>query len=230
MVSRQAGGNRRTEANQYFAEALRPTCDPQADPGEENFAPGGTIPPSKPLAVACGRRQFENSLMFLVPMLKEKENRLDIQQEAARVYQAWGKEKPDYYQHAIKGGNPEGGRYIIWGWGGIAKRVMAFMGTNKKYDEMFFEARFNLAECRLKLADSQTGQAKKDALAQAEKDITIIYRLYPSMGGPEWFTKYDDLLKTVQKMRGEKPEGLKAQEQSLPKSKTTTSSKQAASN
>lgn len=232
-AAKAGGKSAEEEANQYFAEAFKTyLAILKRIKDEENFAPGGTDAAIKVRLAVCLREmgKFENSLKILVPMLKEKENRLDIQQEAARVYQAWGKEKPDYYQHAIKGGNPEGGRYIIWGWGGIAKRVMAFMGTNKKYDEMFFEARFNLAECRLKLADSQTGQAKKDALAQAEKDITIIYRLYPSMGGPEWFAKYDDLLKTVQKMRGEKPEGLKAQEQSLPKSKTTTSSKQAASN
>lgn len=231
-AAKAAGKSAEEEANQYFTEAFKTyVAILKRLKEDESFAPPRTDEAIKVRLAICLREmgKFENAMKIIVPMLKEKENRLDIQQEAARVYQAWGKEKPAYYEYAIKGGNPEGGRYIIWGWGGIAKRVMAFMGTNKKYDEMFFEARFNLADCRLSLADSQSGQQKKDTLVQAEKDVTIIYRLYPSMGGPEWFAKYDKLLKDVQKMQGVKPEGLKGLESALPKSKTTTSSKQAAS-
>lgn len=233
LAAKAGGSAAEEEANQYFTESYKTyLAILRRLKEDETFAPQGTDATIKVRLAVCLREmgKFENSLKIIVPMLKEKENRLDIQQEAARVYQAWGAKKADYYEHAIKGGNPEGGRYIIWGWGGIAKRVMPFMGTNKRYSEMFFEARFNLADCRLQLADAQkNSQQKKDILAQAEKDVTIIYRLYPSMGGPEWFAKYDDLLKTIQKMRGEKPTGLKGQETSAPKSKTTISSTQAAS-
>lgn len=202
------------EANGYFGEAYDTyLAILKRSKEDEKFAPGSE-PAIRVRMAVCLREmgKFENALLkILVPMLKEKENRLDIQWEAALTYQAWGAEKSAYYEHAIKGGNPEGGPYLIWGWGGIAKRVMGFMGSNKKYEQFFFEARLNLAECRRRLAAAQQGTAKqKELAAQAEKDIAIIYRLYPTLGGPELHGKYDELLKKIQELQGVKADGLKA--------------------
>ena len=68
--------------------------------------------------------------------------------------------------------------------------------------------RYNLALCRMKYALTQSGKGKSAALKQAEGDITIVERLFPDMGGDEWFEKYDKLLKQIQKLRGRKATGL----------------------
>ena len=93
----------------------------------------------------------------------------------------------------------------IWGWGKIAARV----SRSPKHVNVFHEARYNLALCRFQWALSMAGKEKVDTLAQAEKDILIVERLYPEMGGPQWRPKYDELLKRIQKTSGVKVTGLK---------------------
>jgi hypothetical protein len=46
----------------------------------------------------------------------------------------------------------------------------------------------------------------------AANDITIVQRLYPAMGGDEWFDKYNNLLKKIQKLQGVKAVGLEKEE------------------
>lgn len=224
----QVGGKAaEAEARQYFQKSAatylsiikRIKDDPK-------FAPPGSEMAIKVRLAGCLREmgEFEKALKLLAAILKEKENRLDIQKEAAITYQKWGAVRPGYYEHAIKGGNPDGGRYLIWGWGGLSRRLVAFVGTNKKYEELFHEARYNLALCRFKLALTQSGTVKDETLAMAERDITSVYRLYPSMGGPERYAQYDELLKTIQKMRKVKADGLKGLEKATPAPKAKSSS------
>lgn len=221
------------EARQYYAKSAATylTILKRVKDAPEGFnAPAGSEATIKVRLAICLREmgEFEKSLKLLQGMLREKENRLDIQREAALTYQEWGVSKPSYYENAIKGAAVDG-RILVWGWGGIAKRVMGFLGTNKKYDDLFFDARYNLAQCRLKLAISQSGSQKDVTLERAQRDIEMIYRLYPSMGGPELYAKYDELLKTVQQMRKQTTTGLKGLEKSLPATKSkTTSTKSAA--
>jgi len=231
----QLGGkDAQKEAKQYYEESLRTyAMILQRIKENDKFAPPGSDVAIQVRLAVCLREmgEFGKAIQLLAGILKDKENRLDIQREAALVYQAWGVAKPAYYEHAIKGGNPDGQRYVIWGWGGIANRVAAYIGSNKKYEELFFEARYNLAICRLRLASSTDDTTKKkDIAGQAAKDVSVVYRLYPTMGGPEWYEKFDRLLKDAQKLRGDKQDGLKGLEQSLPKAKTTSSPKQAAAN
>ena len=109
------------------------------------------------------------------------------------------------YDLAIRGGNKEGKRYLVWGWGGIARRVAPF----DQYQDTFHEARYNLALCRKNLAQCQQGTKRDETLKMAELDITRVHALYPTMGGEEWYRKYDSLLKTIQELRGEtRPPGL----------------------
>jgi len=230
-ASSQGGKASEDEAQQYFKKAagtyLAIIKRIKEDP---KFAPAGSEMAIKVRLAICLRDmgKFEEALKLLVAILKEKENRLDIQKEVAAIYQKWGATKPTYYENAIKG-SIQDGRYLVWGYGGIAKRVMAFLGTNKKYEDMFHECRFKLAECRYDLARSQGGTQKKATLEQAERDISAIYRLYPSMGGPEWFARYDELLGKIQNARGVKVTGLKGLEQAAPPAKAKTSATNTAS-
>ena len=60
---------------------------------------------------------------------------------------------------------------------------------------------------------SKSGQERTDLLEQAQKDIVMIYRLYPKMGGKQWYDQYDALLQKIQRLLGVKEEGLKAFEE-----------------
>lgn len=199
------------EAKQYYKNAattyLKIITRAKADP---SFAPPEADISIKVRLAACLRAlgQCESAMKILVTILREREKRIDVQLEAARTYQDWGEEKPGYYEKAITGGQEVGGRYLVWGWGGISTRLAPFIN---KYESTFHEARYNLAVCRMKLALTQSGTEKNETLKMAKLDITRVHQLYPTMGGPEWFEKYDTLLKTIQKLLQEKPTGLKGE-------------------
>ncbi|MEE8452911.1 MAG: hypothetical protein V3R99_13380 [Thermoguttaceae bacterium] len=154
---------------------------------------------------ACYRHMgdYSNALKLVLAILKSSERPIvSAQLEAAYSYQAWGEEKPTAYKLAIMGSEKH---REIWGWGRIAARVI----RSPDHMHIFHEARYNLAYCRFQWALSMSSTEKKAMLAQAEKDILIIERLYPDMGGAGWRGKYDDLLRKIQKMRRVKVTGLK---------------------
>jgi tetratricopeptide (TPR) repeat protein len=197
-------------------EKIVETC--QSDP---KFAPQpGSLTTVRLGLARCLRRlgKFKEAMDALVEILKVHENRLDVQREAAYTYQAWGEEKPGYFMLAIRGGRKvvrkDGSpAHLVWGWGGIALRIQHI----EAHRDLFNEARYNLAMCRLKYAQSKTGQEQVDELRQAEQDILVVQRLYPEMGGKKWYDRYDALLRTIQKLLGVKDDrqGLKAAEQRL---------------
>jgi len=159
----------------------------------------------------CQRRlgEFKEAQALLLGILQENQMMIDAQIEAAYTYQEWGEEKPGYYRLAIIGST----KYKeIWGWGQLARRVARLVDTRtergKKFSNIFHEARYNLALCRLRWAQSASGKEKSDLLEQADKDIVVVQRLYPEMGGKEWYEKYDDLLRKIQKLRGQRSTGL----------------------
>lgn len=165
--------------------------------------------------VLRGLRIYDKAMEAVIYVIDKlgKENRIDVQIEAASIYQEWAEQpgKEDYYLNAIRGGYEKGGRYLIWGWGGIAKRVAA---SYQKFESTFHQARYNLALCRLKLAQKRTGEERTRLLDEALLDIRRTYLLYPSLGGKSWYDKYDKLVRTIQQLQGERsPQGLRAFDQ-----------------
>jgi hypothetical protein len=160
-------------------------------------APAGAAMAINVRLAACLRAlgDYEEALKLLKEILRENDRRVDVQIEAAKTYQAQGRERPACYELAIVGA-ADGGKRLIWGWGGIANKVYAF----DKYRDQFHRARYNLAVCRKDFALTKKGADRTRTLEQAELDIVRVYQLYPEMGGPEWYEKYDDLLKTIQKL------------------------------
>jgi len=156
------------------------------------------------------QKNFEQALSLLVGILKERETRVDVQKEAARTYQelARATEQPQYYLNAILGGQKQSdGRYLVWGWNGISRRV----GSREDYRPIFYEDRYNIALCRMRLAQTQTGDERTKTLEQAENDIVLTHKLYPIPAGDEWFERFDSLLKAIRKFQGvDNPEGLKS--------------------
>ncbi len=167
--------------------------------------------------------KYDEALDLLVDVLQERNTMVDAQVEAAYVYQARGEQDARYYPLAINGGKrikkKDGSMVnLVWGWGKIGNLV-AF---SPKHESIFHEARYNLAYCRFKQALAKRKTEKARLLEQAEIDIRAVFRFYPKMGrglgqesgGADWCRKYDELLKTIQKLRGKTADGLKGLEAS----------------
>ena len=107
----------------------------------------------------------KEALTMLIDVLKIKPLLLDVQKEAAYTYQAWGKENPNYYLIAIGGGKgaPPGSvgvlgddAGVVMGWNGLAARTQ----REPKFRDIFFEAQYNAAKCRLLQAQDAEGEGK----------------------------------------------------------------------
>lgn len=147
-------------------------------------------------------------------------NWIDGQFEAARILQAAGTAAKDsttarkLLTDAIVG--RKDGSATLWGWGGLGNRLSrkAVVPEDadddaRKSSEQFFQARLELARCRKAIAEKQpTG--RDDALAKAQRDIEVTYRLYPELGGDEMRAAFDALLKQIQKDLGKPADGLAA--------------------
>jgi len=158
--------------------------------------------------------RYDEAIDLLVDVLRNRNRMVDAQVEAARVYQDSAENGGDAkkYLEAMMGGTParrsDGSRVnVVWGWGKLAG-LIARSGSRP---ETFHLARYNLARCRYAYAMTLSGQAKKDTLALAEKDITVTQLLSPTLGGDQRCREYDALLKKIQAALGKQPVGLTQQ-------------------
>ncbi len=153
-------------------------------------------------------------------LLLEKEAMLNVQVEAAKMYQEWASfpDKQDLYLKAMGGSeaNPKTGKNIIWGWG----RLFQVTAKYPEFRNVFHEARYNLAVCRYEYGRTRKSpDDQKKELKKAKDAIIQTQRLYGI--GPEWEAwepKYDALLKKIQKALREDVVGL-------PKAKPTDAAK-----
>ena len=154
----------------------------------------------------CLRRVSDKAqaLSQVLAVLKDHPLMVDAQVEAAYIYQSWGEEKPEYLEMAIQGGK----RYQeVWGWGELARRVQ----SEARFREVFYEARYNLALCRLQQAQIATDQWQRTRLAEAaENDILATRRWFPDLGGGVWYDRYNELLKRIQRLAQQPAVGLSA--------------------
>ncbi len=189
--------------------------------GDEKFAPkAGAVTGVQIRLARCLRLlgRFNQSLDLLVEVLTAHEALIDGQREAAYTYQAWGERDPEKFLLAIRGGHeverkPRGTMNLIWGWALIARQAQ----FRDAYQDLFDEARYNMALCRLNYALTRPGGEKTQLLRLAEQDILLIQRLRPEMGGKKWYPQYDALLRKIQGLLGlsEDQQGLKAAEERL---------------
>jgi len=111
------------------------------------------------------------------------------------------------YGRALLGArkNEETNKNVIWGWRKIGDTTSRY----PKFKDVFHEARYNQAVCRLKYAQAKQGAERTKWLKLAETEIMLLLRLYPNLGGDKWTAKYDDILKKIQTAKGDQPLGLK---------------------
>lgn len=151
---------------------------------------------------ARGVGDYKNAIEQLATILEQNPGLLDVQMEAAKTYQAWGTAvNSGFHRVAIVGGRPDVKTRVplIWGWGGIQKRT----ANQPKFEEQFFEARYQLAYSRLQYArglpDANTRSAE---LGRALQDIESTAKLYPELGGPGMKKRFQSLLKIVKQAQG----------------------------
>ncbi len=149
--------------------------------------------------------QYKEALSLLYSVLKDRPNMVEAQFEAAYTYQAWGEQRPAYYGIAISGSQ----QYKeIWGWSTLSRKLIRST-DREEHANRFHEARYNLNLCLYLWALKETEAAARDKkLNQTKADIQAIARLFPQMGGREWYNKYNDLYKKIQKALGERVTGL----------------------
>ena len=176
---------------------------------DEKFAPSVEAIDAIEIRMAiCLRElgQYKDALKHLYNVLQYRNSMVDAQIEAAYTYQAWAGTKgyAKLYSNAILGGVPrtrksDGAKInVIWGWAKLSKRF----ARNSKYRDLFHETRYNMSLCRYKYALSDACKDRKSELEAAERDIKVVAKLYPKMGGDEMKQKYAVLYKKIDKALG----------------------------
>ncbi len=155
------------------------------------------------------QRQFDKALEVYEALLTESPVMLNVQVDAAKAYQLWAgmPNSEKLYERALLGARPDPAtkKNVIWGWRKIGDTTSRY----PKFKEVFHEARYNQAICRLEFASSKQGAEQAKWLKLAETEIMLLYRLYPDLGGEAWKAKYDAVLKRIQTAKGDQPLGLK---------------------
>ena len=146
----------------------------------------------------------------------KRQNSLDTQVQAAELLQDAGSQaaaadpnKADGLLREATVGRKTG-TSVVWGWGGIANKLSKQVGSGGKADELFYEARMNLARCMLDRAQlaGKPADKKTELLANAKKAIAVTRKLYPSLGGESTEKRFEKLLKDIQKAQGLPPRGF----------------------
>ena len=205
-------GTKNAEAQDYYKQAKAAYEKLLAMPADQK-------PPQADLGIKvrlskCMRRlgEYQPAVNQLIQILNENTNLLEAQLEAAYTFQEWGDNvDPKYYRYAIGGWRDRAGKQVVWGWAFLANVVQ----RQEDLKDTYYEARFNISDCRLKEASkAKSNDEKKQILSTAKAEISVLQRLDPKMGGDTWYAKFDQLLKAVQSALREQPTGLRGLEQS----------------
>ena len=160
--------------------------------------------------------RYPQALKYLLPLLTENENNLELQFTAASLYEAWGSLDKTYYIRAIQGGEPQkSGKNLIWGWNRIVTTLSRSLAKSDQYKERFYEAVVHKVRCRIAWMRTLTGA--EEIKKQAVGGINELYRLaqvQPDLGGPKYRSQLDDLLKEFQTAAGEPAVGFKQPKES----------------
>lgn len=197
------------KAGTYFGRAVAALQllldEEQKKPG---FIPSGGLLGVRLKLVKCKRLQkdFEAAHKLLAAILAEKSAALDVQEEAARVFQDWAASGDlDKWEVAIEGGAAHKGKAKedkrVWGWFGLAEKLKSSLQNrrNPEYEQQYLDASYNAADCWFKYASAQSTTAgQKKLLAEAYKAVQRPALLIPSLGGGETWARFNILYRKIQ--------------------------------
>ena len=168
--------------------------------------------------VNCQREKgsFEQALELVKKIIAENPLSLDAQVEANFIFQDWGAsgqgDSWKKYQDAIRGDEAAG----LWGWGDTAsrlERLLSMGGTDARdrYEDRYYESRYNLTRCTLELGLAQTGAKKEEALRTAKTQVDSFVSLTADFSD-DWWPRFDNLYQEIQTGQGLIPEPLERPE------------------
>ncbi|HTN74584.1 MAG TPA: hypothetical protein VL096_05035, partial [Pirellulaceae bacterium] len=206
------GGGLSPEAKKYYTQAQSAFDNILAKAGKQKgFVSDTMLIQLRMRSASCRRKlgDYPNAIKEFEGILKEKNQMVNVQVEAARTYQDWAASSKDgkYYYNAIMGGEtkmPGKNEPIIWGWGGMGKRT----ASAPAFRDTFLESRLNLARSRYLMAKLQPKAKQIDMMQSAKRDVKNTSIVVKDYGGEVWRNRYDSLVKEIQKDLGEKQVGL----------------------
>jgi tetratricopeptide (TPR) repeat protein len=162
--------------------------------------------------VALG--QYQDGVDQYAALLREKPTMLDVQKAAAQAYQTWGvaEKRQVVLDRAIRGALPQrDGKNLIWGWlrlasaaDGARRRAAETAEGNSaaaakaaRFDDLFFEAHFNVAKVRYLGASFAAAGSRRQYLQAAQRNVEALKKLYPDLGGPKWKAAFETLLSQI---------------------------------
>lgn len=160
--------------------------------------------------------EYERAIEQYGTILSKKPNMLDLQQSAATALQQWGVAKKDLsaLDRAIRGDLPQkNGANLIWGWlrlatmadsakrqaaGAVgARSAAAATERAARFEDLFFEARYNVAKSRYLAGTIAPEAARAEQFKAARTNIEQMTTLYPEMGGSKWKATFAELQKQI---------------------------------
>jgi tetratricopeptide (TPR) repeat protein len=154
----------------------------------------------------CLRRQgdFGHALEIVRGVIAQKPKTLDVQVAAAGILQDWGASSVSRAElrslDAIRGLHDPAGGGVVWGWGEIAARLEHVLANGKPDNELrekYFEARYNIPDCRRQFAIREKDRATRTkALEVALGEIKAFALVSADMGDEPWRrldTLYQDI-------------------------------------
>tara|TARA_R110002072_G_scaffold13481_1_gene56759 strand:+ start:229744 stop:233268 length:3525 start_codon:yes stop_codon:yes gene_type:complete len=154
--------------------------------------------------VNCKREKgsFEEALELVKTIIAENPRSLDAQVEANFIFQDWGAsgqgDSWKKYEDAMRGDKTSG----LWGWIDTARRMQALLNqggadAKDRYENRYYEARYNLTRCSLELGLAQTGAKKTEALETAKTQVVQFVAITGDFN-EEWWPKFDGIYREIQ--------------------------------
>jgi hypothetical protein len=172
-----------------------------------------------------GADRHNDALSILVKTLKQNQNLLTAQFEAAYAYQGFADSNPQkrakFYTYAVTGGQT-GDYTVIWGWRRLSNTLLSQERQLRRdgdadrtrqadeYRDRFFEARYNSSYCVYATAIAEANAEQKTKLLNvAKNDIFAVYSVVSqNFGGGVWKNRNDRLLQKIQEALNQPAIGL----------------------
>ena len=152
-------------------------------------------------------RSFDAAHKLLLEILKEKAKAIDVQIEAAQLFQDWatygGEEHFSKFEIAIHGGKKKTEDAKVWGWGGLADKLQTNLQANPKpeYEKQFLDVSYNVANCLFAYMNAATKDKQRRELIR--ETLTAVKRpraMLPQLGGGDSWARYNVLYRKTQQV------------------------------